>query len=96
MGTQLIAFSKAKLNINDNWPEFLEPKNKNSDFFVGGKSKDTILLLRHKGRENFPKANANARYAMENCGFPFQLIKVYNDCYGKPLIEAWLIQHGNR
>jgi hypothetical protein len=91
MGTQLIAFSKGKIKINDYYNDFSSNIKYDTSILKSLDGSPTILLVHAEGRENFKQANSSAVQSMYQSGFKFEQIDQFNDEKGV-LIRAFLIQ----
>jgi len=91
MGTQLIAFSKGKIKINDHWADFSSDIKYDTALLQSPDGSPTILLIHAEGRENFKQANCSAVQSMCQSGFKFEQIDQFNDEKGV-LIQAFLIE----
>jgi hypothetical protein len=97
MGTQLIAFSKGKMSIDDSWPNFLnidshQFQTAHKDYASQISTKfPCVLISRAVGRENFPIANSNAVNFLLNSGLHFSELNPLPDINGDPLIRIFLI-----
>ncbi len=92
MGTQLIALSRGKVKVNDQWPDFANQAKDSSDLLKSADGSPTIVLVRAAGQENFAKANAGAMHAISNSGKRSTEIDRFNDWRGQHLISAFLIE----
>ncbi len=95
MGTQLIALSQGKAQLNDYWPSFMQMESARLVLTSLDYTKDTYFIYRLSEFQNFPETDDNFITVMETEKIPYEEALVLKSIDGRSMIEVLKVSAKN-
>jgi hypothetical protein len=88
MGAQVLALSKSRLNVGDNWPSFVDEKKAMDFLGTASQNGEFDILVRTLGFENLPDTRRNLHSALDALSIPIIPVAEFTNAHGEVIIQV--------